>query len=212
MAQDLATLTGIWVAALYTLFTFSFIYKETPIYRFAEYTFVGATAGHYIVIAYQSIKNYGWYPVVVKGQYIYVLPLILGLMMFSRLSKKQSWISYYPIALLVGAGTALAIRGTIQAEFLTQITSTIAPLLAPTLTAFNNIVIAVTVISTLIYFLFTVEAKGPLKRPMDYLGKIGRYMLMVGFGAQFGAAIMTRLGFVIARFQFLLFDWLHLSG
>jgi hypothetical protein len=210
MAQDIIAVAGIWVAAFYTLLTFSFIYKESAIYRFAEYTFVGATAGHYIVIAYQSIVNKGLYPVVRQGQYIYILPLILGLMMFSRFSKKQSWISYYPIALLVGVGTALAMRGTIQAEFLAQITSTIAPLFAPSLTAFNNLVIAITVISVLIYFLFTVETKGPLKRPMDYVGKIGRYMLMVGFGAQFGAAIMTRLGFVIARFQFLLFDWLGL--
>jgi len=211
MAQDVVTILGIWVAALYTLFTFSYIYKENPLYRFAEHTFVGAAAGHFVVIAYQNILSKGWYPIVSKGQYVYILSMILGLMLFSRLSKKQAWISYYPLALLVGVGTALAMRGAVQAEFLAQIASTITPLYTLNWKAFDDFVIALTVISALVYFLFTVEAKGPLKTPVAYLGKIGRYLLMIGFGAQFGATVMTRLGFVISRFQFLLFQWLGLG-
>jgi hypothetical protein len=210
MAQDIAATFGIWVAALYTLFTFSYIYKENPFYRFAEHTFVGAAAGHFIVIAIQNILSKGWYPIVSKGQYIYVLSIVLGLMLFSRFYKKRAWISHYPLALLIGVGTALAMRGAIQAEFLTQVASTIAPLYTLTQKTFDNFVIALTVISALVYFLFTVEAKGPLKAPMTYLGKIGRYLLMIAFGAQFGATVMTRLGFVISRFQFLLFEWLGL--
>jgi hypothetical protein len=136
--------------------------------------------------------------------------MILGLMLFSRFVKKRAWISHYPIALLVGVGTALAMRGAIQAEFLTQIASTIAPLYTPNQKTFDSFVIALTVISALVYFLFTIEAKGPLKVPITYLSKIGRYLLMIGFGAQFGATVMTRLGFVISRFQFLLFEWLGL--
>jgi hypothetical protein len=46
---------------------------------------------------------------------------------------------------------------------------------------------------------------------MDYVGRFGRYMLMFGFGAQFGATIMTRMGFLISRFQFLLYQWLGLG-
>jgi hypothetical protein len=71
-------------------------------------------------------------------------------------------------------------RGAIQAEFLTQVASTIAPLYTLTQKTFDNFVIALTVISALVYFLFTVEAKGPLAAPMTYLGKIGRYLLMIG--------------------------------
>lgn len=209
MAQDLVTITGLWVAALFTLFTFSFIYKENRLYRFAEHTVVGASAGHYSVIAYQSILDKGWYPLV-SGQYLYLLPMILGFLIFSRFTKKYGWTSFYPVALLVGLGTGLAVRGTVQAEFLAQITSTVRPLYIYGYETLNNIIITVTVISVLVYFLFTVEPKGLLKSPVSYVGKLGRYLLMVAFGAQFGAAIMTRIAMLIQRFQFLLFEWLGL--
>jgi hypothetical protein len=154
------TVLGVWVAALHTLFTFSYIYKETPLYRFAEHTFVGATAGHFIVIAIQNILSKGWCPIASKGQYVYVLSIALGMMLFSRFYKKRALISHYPLALLIGVGTALAMRGAVQAEFLTQIASTIAPLYTLDAKAFNSFVIALTVISVLVHFLFTVEAKG----------------------------------------------------
>jgi hypothetical protein len=208
---DMITTLGVWVAAIYTLLTFSFIYKENLLYRFAEYTFVGATAGHFIVIAYQNILTKGWYPIVSKGQYVYILSMILGIAMFARYSKKARWISNYPIALLIGVGTALAMRGGVQAEFITQIATTVVPLYTATTTTFNNVVIAATVIAVLVYFLFTVQTKGRFGTTMDYVGRFGRYMLMFGFGAQFGATIMTRMGFLISRFQFLLYEWLRLG-
>jgi len=40
---------GIWAAALLTLAIFSFLYKENPIYRFAEHLLVGVSAGYYLV-------------------------------------------------------------------------------------------------------------------------------------------------------------------
>jgi len=38
---------GIWVGALLTLCIFSFLYKDNPLYKFAERLFVGVTAGNY---------------------------------------------------------------------------------------------------------------------------------------------------------------------
>ena len=35
MTQDL----GVWVAAVLTLFIFSFLYKDNPLYKFAEHLF-----------------------------------------------------------------------------------------------------------------------------------------------------------------------------
>jgi len=37
-------------AALLTLFVFSFLYKDNPLYKFAEHLFVGVSAGYYIVL------------------------------------------------------------------------------------------------------------------------------------------------------------------
>jgi hypothetical protein len=37
---------GIWVGALLTLFVFSFLYRDNPLYKFAEHLFVGVSAGY----------------------------------------------------------------------------------------------------------------------------------------------------------------------
>ena len=51
MTQDF----GVWVAAVLTLFIFSFLYKDNPLYKFAEHLFVGVSAGYYIVLNYWTV-------------------------------------------------------------------------------------------------------------------------------------------------------------
>ena len=46
---------GIWLAALLTLFVFSFLYKDNPLYKFAEHLFVGVSAGYYIVLNFWTV-------------------------------------------------------------------------------------------------------------------------------------------------------------
>jgi hypothetical protein len=41
---------SVWIAALLTLAVFSFLYKDNPLYKFAEHLFVGVSAGYYIVL------------------------------------------------------------------------------------------------------------------------------------------------------------------
>jgi hypothetical protein len=40
---------GVWIAAALTLFIFSFLYKDNPLYKFAEHLFVGVSAGYIVV-------------------------------------------------------------------------------------------------------------------------------------------------------------------
>ena len=52
--MDGLTLFGIWIAALLTLFIYSFLYKDNPFYKFAEYLFVGISAGYWLAYNYHS--------------------------------------------------------------------------------------------------------------------------------------------------------------
>lgn len=50
---------GLWIAALFTLGIFSFLYKDNPFYRFAEHAYVGISAGYMMVlIVWQSFVPY----------------------------------------------------------------------------------------------------------------------------------------------------------
>ena len=46
---------SVWLAALLTLFIFSFLYKDNPLYKFAEHLFVGVSAGYYIVLNFWTV-------------------------------------------------------------------------------------------------------------------------------------------------------------
>ncbi|UCE26026.1 MAG: hypothetical protein JSW52_06570 [Candidatus Coatesbacteria bacterium] len=52
--MDVSTLFGIWIAALLTLFIYSFLYKDNPFYKVAEYLFVGISAGYWLAYNYHN--------------------------------------------------------------------------------------------------------------------------------------------------------------
>jgi hypothetical protein len=76
------------------------------------------------------------------------------------------------------------------------------------LTAFGSIVFLVGLIATSYFFFFTLSPK--VAGRLSWLATIGRYMLMIYFGARFGATVLSRVSLFLGRLQFLLFDWLGL--
>jgi len=181
---------GPLVAVVLTLLIYSFLYKENKLYRFAEYSFVGVSAGYWLMVAIDNLRSVALGPIL-RGNYSYVIPLVLGVAVFARLSKGYSWLARWPVAIVVGTGTALALRGFVDAMFIGQIRATIA---APM--DYNNILIAVMTVCTLFFFMFTIEHKGPV----GILAKAGRYSLMFYFGVLFGNHIMTRMALLTSRF------------
>jgi len=86
MTGDLTMETLLWttLAALLTLFTFSFLYKDNPFYKFAEHLVVGVGAGYFaVLLVLTSLKPTLW-DRVITGQWWYLIPGILGLMMWFR--------------------------------------------------------------------------------------------------------------------------------
>ena len=63
------------------------------------------------------------------------------------------------------------------------------------------------VITALSHFIFTVE--GVHKGAMGWMPKIGRWMMLLAFGASFGNTVMSRFGMYQGRIIFLLREWLQ---
>lgn len=183
-----------------TLCAYSYVYKESAFWRFAEQTFIGLAMGYSFVLAIQQIQSVAWIPISTGKNYMFVVPLILGLMLYARFSKKYAWVSRWPMAVLIGLGTGIAMRTVIEAQIIQQISATFLPLIAANaMTTFNNIVIVVMVLSTLYFFTFT----GGTGKVPDAVRKLGRYTLMLTFGAAFGATVLTRMTLFIGRFTYL---------
>ena len=198
------------VAALLTLFTFSFLYKDNPFYKFAEHLVVGVSAGYFTMILVVTSLWPKLVDSIAAGQYFYIIPGILGLMMFFRFSKTKSWLARYPIAIYIGVGAALEMILQLQARVIEQLNATIQ--IAESIQnagsvgdIVNNLIIIVGVVCGLAYFYFSKEHKGAF----GGAATMGIWVLMVGFGASFGYTVMARISLLIDRVQFL-GNWINL--
>jgi hypothetical protein len=207
----------IWtsVAAILTLFTFSFLYKDNPFYKFAEHLVVGVSAGYFAVILYYNAfepklidtifkpidwKNLGHLGSAFKhSQWWYIIPGILGVMMWTRFSKKYSWISRFSIAFYMGIGTGAAIPLTMQNYVLKHLTETMRPVNFTSLSGIWQLLVIVFVFSTLVYFFFSREHTGLFGAS----AKLGIWVLMIAFGAGFGLTVMGRVALLAERVIFL---------
>ncbi|MGE5578453.1 MAG: hypothetical protein ACM3WU_00285 [Bacillota bacterium] len=192
---------GIWLAALGTLAMMSLLIKENFYYRFFEHLFIGMSAGHALVLGINNVKTTAVTPPIQGGKGLLIVPVLLGCALYTRYWNKAAWLSRIPIALLTGVGAGLGIKGAVQAQFLDQIKATFLPL-----NTVSNVLFGLGVISTIWYFFFVYKQP----KAVSWLPAVGRWTMMVTFGASFGNAAMGRLSLLIGRFQFLLKDWLSL--
>lgn len=204
---------GIWIGATVTLAILSFLLRENPFFRTAEHLFIGLAAGLGIFYGYQTIAANAWNPLFSPGegeasQWLLLVPLVLGVLLYTRFLPKGKWISRIPLGFLVGVGSALAIRGVIGASFMSQILATMQLSLGETMGKFkiDTILFTVGVIGTLLYFYFSREQKGPLKAGAN----VGKWVMMIAFGAAFGNTVMARMSLLVGRIYYLLGQWLHI--
>jgi hypothetical protein len=203
--MDLAT-AKVWAGALSTFAIYSFLWKENRFFRAFQNLYVGLAAGYSLVLNFNTIKRQAWGPLTDKGQISVLVPMILGLLLFTRLSKKYAWVARYPMAFLMGIGSALSMKA-IESDFVRQIQASIITWKGAGLGGtFNNLVLTLGTAFALVYFFFTFKPN----KATDVTGRLGRWVLMLCFGAAFGSAVQGRLTLVIAQMQFLLKDWLHL--
>lgn len=195
------------VAAIFTLAIFSFLWKDNPLYKAAESLAVGLSAGYFTVILIEtSLRRTLLDPLFKDGQYLVIIPGILGLLMYLRLTRRWTWISRYPLAFYMGIASGAALSPTILAYMVRQIEYTIVPISFNSWDGIQNLLIVLMVFSALFYFFFSVEHKGVF----GGTAKFGIWIIMIAFGAQFGFTVMARISLLIGRVQFLLSDWLGL--
>lgn len=189
------------LSAVFTLIVFSFLYRDNRIYKLVEHIYLGFAIGVSAVMARASVTSIAWNQAM-RGAWIWLLPIVVGLLFCFYFSKKHFWVSRIPVAFLVGGATGLAISGVVKAQILDQIRGTITlPILtAPNpVTAINNVLIILGVASTLLFFFFSRERKGIMGQAM----LLGRIFVVVALGAAFGFIVMARMSLLIGRLQFL---------
>jgi len=136
------------------------------------------------------------------GKYYYVLPLVLGFLVFARLSPKYAWIARYPLAVVLGTGIGLSVRGAVGAQIVQQIKATVLPIVtANVVTSLNNLLIVVFVVTGTTVFLFSTKLE---RLPgISHSRRLGRYVIMAAMGAGFAGAVTMRISVHVGRAQYL---------
>jgi hypothetical protein len=199
----------LWLEAFITLAIFSFLYKDNAVYHLVESVFAGLSAGYYIGLYWKSIiLQQLWEPMTRADnpKWWLFIPGIFGLMMFTRLWPKYSWISRIALAFVMGSTAGVFLITQLHGLVLPQMQKTMLPLVNSNgwEASFLAVIVVIGVISTLIYFYFSKEHKGFL----GVTARVGIWFIMISFGAHFGYTVMGRVSLLIGRVQFLIEDWI----
>jgi hypothetical protein len=198
-----ANLLSLLISTTLILAVYSILYRESLAFRVGEHLMVGATVGHAIVLAVFQIRDLAWRKVesgLATGNIsgiAYVIPMIVGIMLYLQFSSKYRFVARVSIALLLAVGIALSARGLIFVNVIGQIRGALAPL-----TTIRDIAYMIGVVCTLLYFIYERRAS----KAVGPLPKVGRYVIMLTMGAYFANTIMGRLSIVIGTLTSLFVD------
>lgn len=218
---------GLWTAAFLTLSIFSYLYGDNVFYKLAESIIVGVSAGYFMVIGFwDSIVAQLMVELTPKLVHAWALPgadpdkpvdwwflvpLVLSAFLFCRFFPRVSWLAKWPLAFVVGTFAGLRLVLFLDADFISQIRSSLIPLVVYTdgslsfwLTV-RNLAFIISLLSCLTYFFFSVPHRGVVGRT----ARLGIWVLMITFGASFAFTVMGRITLLTMRFEFLLIDWLR---
>jgi FtsH-binding integral membrane protein len=198
-------------AVVLTLMVLSRIIGDNPLFRIAQYLFVGVSLGLAFVVAYHQVLRPAVGALIAGNpgaSTLYGVPLLLGLLLLPRITRGQewSWLANIPLALVFGVGTALAVGGAIVGTLAPQILDTARPLNGGAAQLAGGIVLAIGTVVTLSAFFYTVPRESGAGRLVAGAALVGHWLLMIAFGFFFASALQTYMSALTERLSFLL-DW-----
>ena len=219
------------VGGISTLAVFSILVRENGCYRFFEHLFIGISTGIGLMVVVRDMI----YPMVlvpllgldlvtypdgtVSAPYdlqnlLFIPPMLLGLCIYFIYSPRYAWLAKMVIGIMLGTAGGMMFEGFFS-EMLPQIFSSFKPLVVFTESreiawgqSISNCIFVVTLVSVLWYFFFSLRPReGVLGRSSVAVSSVGRWLMMICFGAFFGSTVMARMALLVERLQFLYGPW-----
>ena len=202
--MNIPDLIGLFTGLLLTLFIFSYLLGDNPLYRFAVHLLVGVAAAYAAVVAIRELLLPALAQLGSAGglaSWLMVLPpLLIGFLLMFKFSARTAWLGNNTVAAFMGIGAAVALTGAITGTLLHQIVG--GDYGGPLLT----ILTAVLAVCTLLYFHFTgrVSATGQVVLPgwRKYPAVVGQFVLTVTFAVIFAALFNTSLVLLATRLRY----------
>ncbi|MFH1084622.1 MAG: hypothetical protein V1772_02500 [Chloroflexota bacterium] len=218
-------LVGTWVAVALTLAVLSYLLGRNPLFRLAEYLFVGVAAGYAAGLAWHHAlwPRIGLLMADPYRYWYYGLFMVLGFLLLARGVRPLEALGDVPLGMMVGTGAGLALGGALTGSLVAQMRAAVVSL-APAhygggvigwAAVLDAALLLVGTLAVLSAFHFTTQGNDPLSalglKLLNRLGRLGRGLILVALGASLAGALFSfyailhsRLAFVYAAFQQLL--------
>ncbi|MCA9918231.1 MAG: hypothetical protein KC445_09775 [Anaerolineales bacterium] len=198
-------LVGLIIGVLLTLFIYSYLIGDNPLYRISVHLLVGVSAAYAVVVVVQQLLLPIWQQVQADpaspDSLIWLVPILFMLLLLARRLPSVSWLGNTTLALLVGVGAAVALLGSLTGTLWPQIVEVqpASPL--------QGIVIAILTVCTLLAFQFTAlrpRSSGNWQPAMwqRSVTAVGRIVVTVTFGALFATLLSTGLVLLADRLNY----------
>jgi hypothetical protein len=220
----LPEMIGTWVAVILTLVVFSYLLGDNVLFRLAEHVLVGVASGYVAVVVFHNVLIAKLLvPMLAagtEGNWMRLtwlaIPLALGLFLFTKSTRRlaaSSWLGSLSVAILLGVGAALAIRGALLGTLLPQAAATAN--VTHYLSRYgwvggwtSGILVLVGVTGSLLHFHFGAGRGRPLAKIRALVvrvwGGLGWWFILIAFGAILATTFMARLSLLISRVDFLI--------
>jgi len=142
---------------------------------------------------------------------IQLIPIVLSVLLFFKLSKKTSQIGDLSLAFLVGSGAAIILTSAFTGTLLPMIDMITEPFSIDTISFqnfFGGIFILIGTISSLLYFQFTKRSSTKdstgVSKILQYISQIGIVFIGITLGSVFAGVIISSVIALIERLNFII--------
>ncbi len=198
---------GLIIGLVLTLFIYSYMIGDNPLYRISAHLLVGVSAAYAAVVVVRQLLLPIWLQVqanpTAPDSVIWLVPILFVLMLLARRLPSVGWLGNTTLALLVGVGAAVALLGSLTGTLWPQIVDVqpASPL--------QGALVAVLTVCALLAFQFTAlrpRSSGVWQPAVWQRGitAVGRIVLTVTFGALFATLVSTGLILLADRLNFFL--------
>src|SRR5436190_19945823 len=211
-----ANLIGGIVAALLTVMVFSYLLGANPLWRIAQSLLVGVSVGYVSLVILTQVVA----PQVARviqppegttttDRALAAVPVVLGLLLLLRIAYPGAWPASFGLNLVVVVGSTLALGGALAGTLIPQALDTMRLMdfgrtdAAGIAALAGNIVLVAGVVCALAYFAFGAKADGTRFAPIRQVSIVGRWVLVIAFGAILGSLGTTFYFALIDRLDFL---------
>lgn len=208
-----------FVGLILTLLIFSYLIGDNPLFRFAIYLFIGVASGYAATVILRSVilAKLSSFSINNPNQLILnvILPLVISLTLFAKLSPRISSIGSFAMAILVGVGAATAIGGALIGTLLPQSQAAMnafdlaSPLGGnPIIKLGTGIVMLLGTVFTLASFHFSTGRNPdgtPKQNPiLNGIASVGRIFIAITLGVLFAGVYLAALTAMIERLSSIL--------